>query len=88
VVDRPIKVGDDLTGVAMSRDGQRLYVASDGPETVSVIDTSINWPLPVSIKVGWNPSSVAVSPDGRRVYVANNGSGTVSVIDTGRNRVK
>jgi YVTN family beta-propeller protein len=84
VVDT-ITVGADPNGVAVSRDGTRIYVANGTDGTVSVIDTD-----PVSgdynqvidtITVGSSPRGLAVSPDGASLYVANQGSSTVSVID-------
>jgi YVTN family beta-propeller protein len=94
MVGAPIPVGEDPADVAVSPDGRRVYVANNGSNTVSVIDTTSNTvageptkagegPIPV----GLAPEGVAVSPEGKRLYVANAASDTVSVIDTGSNKV-
>jgi YVTN family beta-propeller protein len=84
-----IGVGTKPSGVVVSPDGQRLYVANTGSGTVSVINTATGRRIDASpsifstdIKVGSSPSGLALSPDGNRLYVANTGSGTVSVITT------
>jgi YVTN family beta-propeller protein len=71
--------------VAVSPDGRKVYVANDGSETVSVIDTATNM---VIATIGTRGSvGIAVSPDGGRVYAANLGDQSLSVIDTGTNTV-
>jgi YVTN family beta-propeller protein len=74
---------------------QNAYIANEGSNTVSVIDTATNT-LTATIPVGKQPFRVAVSPDGSKVYVtntnlfgisSNSGSGSVSVIDTATNSV-
>jgi YVTN family beta-propeller protein len=81
-----------LTGVAVTPDGSKVYVANSGGgngNTVSVIDTATNM-VTTTIPVGSDPIGVAVTPDGSTVYVANSGGGngnTVSVIDTATNIV-
>jgi YVTN family beta-propeller protein len=62
------------------------YVANNGFDTVSVIDTATNTVV-TTIPVGVNPEGVAITPDGTRAYVTNNTSNTVSVIDTTTNTV-
>jgi YVTN family beta-propeller protein len=53
----------------VSPDGRRVYVANDGSEDVSVIDTATN---AVIATIGTRGSiGIAVSPDGDRVYAAN-----------------
>ncbi|HST29157.1 MAG TPA: YncE family protein [Rudaea sp.] len=75
-------------GVAVSPDGNRVYVANHDGNSVSVIDTNpadagtYNTVI-ATIDVGANPVGLAVSPDGSKVYVGNSGSngpGVVSVI--------
>jgi uncharacterized protein (TIGR03437 family) len=63
----------------------RAYVANNGDNTVSVIDTSSNTVV-ATIHVGSGPEGVALTPDGTRLYVANDG-GAVWVIDTSNNTV-
>jgi YVTN family beta-propeller protein/autotransporter-associated beta strand protein len=81
-----ITVGSDPFGVAVSPDGSRAYVTTDGSSAVSVIDTATNT-VAATIGVGNTPLGVAVSPDGSRAYVANEFSNTVSVINTTTNTV-
>ena len=74
---------------ALLLDGNRLYVANTGSNSVSVIDTTTYKLIDTnpslsgtqSISVGSSPSALALGPGGR-LYVANTGSNTVSVIDT------
>lgn len=83
-----IPVGKFPAGVAVSPDGQRVYVANNQSDTVSVVD-SVTYRVVATIPVGVNPTGLAVSPDGQRVFVANTGRapggsdarpGTVTVI--------
>ena len=83
-------MGTTPSGVVVSPDGQRLYVANTGSNTVSVINTATGQRIDATpsnifstdISVGSSPGALAVSADGKRLYVANTGSGTVSVINT------
>ena len=63
-----------------------LYVANNGDNTVSVIDTATNTVV-ATIPVGAGASGVAVTPDGTKVYVTNSASNNVSVIGTATNTV-
>lgn len=78
---KTITVGRSPQGVAVSPDGKFLYVANNGANTVSVVDTSTNV-VKAGIPVGNSPRNIAVSPDGSKLYITNYLSGTVSVIDT------
>jgi YVTN family beta-propeller protein len=62
------------------------YIANQGDNTVSVIDTA-NDAVTATIPVGNGPLAVAISPDGKKAYVANYQSDTISVIDTATNTV-
>jgi YVTN family beta-propeller protein len=86
-----ISVGGDPTGVAVTPDGTRAYVISNGG-TVSVIDTVTNSVLTTFslVNVG-GLRAVAISPDGTRVYVSHllhtPQIGVLSTIDTVTNQV-
>ena len=63
-------------GVAVSPDGDALYVANSGSDTVSQFDVDATDGTLSSKRVvgaGDAPADLAVSPDGGSVYVANNG---------------
>jgi len=74
------------TGVAVTPNGRKVYVANQSSATVSVIDTAAS-AVTATIPVGNVPTGVAVTPDGLKVYVANVNSDSVSVIDTAKNKV-
>ena len=74
-------------GVAVSPDGNRLYVTDGGGNRLFVIDTTANHAIVGIVPVGQRPFGVAVSPDSRRVYVANQIDNTVSIIDGRSNAV-
>jgi YVTN family beta-propeller protein len=67
--------------IALSPDGNFLYVANTTSNLVDVIDATIHRRVK-QISVGLEPVSVAVRPDGKEVWVANHVSDSVSVIDT------
>ena len=78
------------SGIAVSPDGTRLYVAnrpqySLSVGTVSVIDLTERQVI-ATIPVGVAPLGVAVDPTGKRVFVANEGSSSLSVIDATTNQ--
>jgi YVTN family beta-propeller protein len=76
-----IPVGDCPTGVAVSRDGGRVYVANSLDDTLSVIDAATNTVDRV-VAVRNRPTGVAVSPNGQTIYVTNRYDDSVSIIDT------
>ncbi|MFF4294146.1 beta-propeller fold lactonase family protein [Streptomyces vinaceus] len=73
-----IDVGDDPNGVAVSPDGNRVFVANRLSDTVSLVLPAADAAL--SVPVGDNPVGVAVSPDGTRAYVTNTISNNMTVI--------
>lgn len=78
-----ITVGTNPQGLAITPDGQYLYVANVGSNTVSVINTATD--LVIKTITGFDkPSSVTINPAGTKAYVTNSrfgGANTVSVID-------
>ncbi len=94
----PIAIGtgsdrDTVSGIAVSPDGRRLYVAQSGPSPrISVIDTTTGKTTGHPIPIGPSSESVylsgiGVSPDGRAVYVIRNTPPTgIWVIATLTNR--
>jgi len=57
-------------GLALSPDGQRLYVAEAGINAVAVIDIP-EMKVLGHIPTGWFPSKLKVSPDGKKLIIAN-----------------
>ena len=96
-VVKTVAVGRSPVAVAVSPDGQRVYVANEEPNvtgtgdlfntgTVTVIATGTNTVL-TTVEAGYLPADVAVSPDGTKLYVTNLGPSPddpsgISVIDT------
>ncbi|WP_300658342.1 cytochrome D1 domain-containing protein [Hydrogenophaga sp.] len=58
------------SGASFSAD--KVYVANEGADTVSVIDTT-SFKTLASVRVGKMPHNVQVSPDGKFAWVTNNG---------------
>ncbi|MCK7577006.1 MAG: chitobiase/beta-hexosaminidase C-terminal domain-containing protein [Chromatiales bacterium] len=74
-------------GVAVSPDGNRLYVTDGAGNRLFVIDTTANHAVVGIVPVGKKPYGVSVSPDSKRVYVANTDDNTVSVVDGRSNQI-
>jgi YVTN family beta-propeller protein len=66
--------------MALSPDGQRIFVVCEGTDEVRVVDTK-SAQVVAQVPVGHQPRGIVLSPDGRLVYVTNSWSDTVSVID-------
>src|SRR5438445_260634 len=65
-----IQVGSTPTGVAVTPDGNHLYVVNNQAASVTVIDTriaTVTHTVPVDVL----PQYVAVSPDGATTYVSH-----------------
>ena len=78
----PDQVGKTPCEVAITPDGRTAYVANEGSESVSVINTQTGETGRLTDQVGNDPETIAVAPDGKTAYVVNYGSESVSVIDT------
>ncbi len=79
-----ITVGNNPTGIAITPNGQYVYVTNYGSNTVSVINTTTNTVTSV-INVG-TPRDIAITPNGQYVYVTNF-NGIVSIINTATNSI-
>jgi YVTN family beta-propeller protein len=66
---------------AVTRDGSRVYVPVEGPDTVVVIDAGAH-EVRTEIPVPPLPHSIEFTLDGTRGYVADHTSNVVTVIDT------
>lgn len=69
------------SGVAITPDGNYLYVAGQASANVLVVSTASN-SVVANIPVGYTPVELAVTPDGSQVFVVNRASYSVSVIST------
>ena len=81
-----IPVGVEPQNVAITPNGQRVYVSNTVSGTVSVIDTASRQVIS-TILAGTEPYGIALTPNGTKLYVANARSNDVSVIDTATNAV-
>jgi YVTN family beta-propeller protein len=72
-VSAPITVGNAPLAVAISPDGQTLWVANSYSGSVSPVDTA-NRTAGTPIAVDGAPDALAVSSDGQTVYVADESS--------------
>jgi YVTN family beta-propeller protein len=69
------------SGLALSRDGARLYVTCGGVRgTVEVLDPRTGENA-ATLRAGHTPTAPVLSPDGRTLYVCNRFDNDVSVID-------
>jgi len=67
-------------GLAMSRDGTRLYVSTGRGNKVFVIVPQTEQ-IATSFEVGSRPWGIALSPDEKLLFTANGLSNDVSVVD-------
>jgi YVTN family beta-propeller protein/VCBS repeat-containing protein len=80
----PITVGNNPAGVAVSPQGDRIYVTNFSDSTVTVIDYDARtdaYTVLAPITVGGRPDQIVVNREGNRIFVANSDDETVSVID-------
>lgn len=66
--------------VAVSANGERLFVVCEGTDEVVVYDNRSH-AITRRVHVGRVPKDLTLSPDGKRLYVVNSWSDTVSEID-------
>ena len=85
-----IETGLHPSGMILSPDHSKLYVACPNSDVVSVIDTKTD-EVVENISVhknegapfGSSPNDIAISPDGRFLFVANGTENSICVIETG-----
>jgi mxaJ protein len=83
---RTVRGVSDPEQVSVSRDGRRLYVASEDTGTVVVLNEA-DGRLLATLPVGDEPEGIATSPDGHWVYVTSEAGDEVAVIDTRKDAV-
>jgi YVTN family beta-propeller protein len=86
-----IAVGEHPNAMALSKDGQRLFVACANTNEVWVADLAartakerISIALDPAAPPGSTPNGLGISPDGRTLLVANADNNTVAVVDVSR----
>ena len=76
----PIGAGLKPMGMAMSRDGSKLYVTTGRGKKVVVVETATG-NIATSFEVGDRPWGIALSPDEKLLFTANGPSNDVSIVD-------
>ncbi len=83
-----IQVGLSPGNMALSADGEQLFVTNANSDTVSILDTKTRKVVrtivvepDASLPFGSMPSSVAISPDGTRAFVSCAGNNALAVIE-------
>jgi len=74
-----IAAGTDPSGIAIDLAANRVYVANEFSNSVTVIDGNTN--ATQTVAVGPRPQYIAVNPVTRRVYVSHGGDSSQFVID-------
>ena len=84
-----IEVGLHPSGMVLSPNQEKLYVACANSDIISVISTNtdqvidkISVHLQKDIPFGSAPNALTISPDGKYLYVANGTENAVCVIQT------
>jgi YVTN family beta-propeller protein len=83
---KQIAVGSDPTAMALSRDGQQMFVTNANGDSIGVIDIasdklSRTVSMPMQAGYGASPNAVAVSPINGNVYVAEGGDNRVLILN-------
>ncbi len=82
-----IDVGATPTGMALTPNESRLYVANRDSNNVMVIDTSNNTIIGTPIMVGSGPNDIVSHPNENLMYVCNMFDNSISIINTVTNTV-
>ncbi|MBI3604658.1 MAG: Ig-like domain repeat protein [Nitrospirae bacterium] len=84
-----LSVGTGPVAMALNPLTHRLYVANQGSNDVTVIDSYTNMIVVPSIPVGQGPAAIVVNPQTNMIYVANMNwpTNSVTVIDGATNQV-
>ncbi|NLV44158.1 MAG: beta-propeller fold lactonase family protein [Candidatus Hydrogenedentes bacterium] len=94
-VTTEIEMGLHPSGMALSPDGTRLYVANANSDTVSVIETATDTVAQTlgakpmeRLPFGSAPNALCVSPDGTTLYIANGGNNLLGVLDLASGKMR
>lgn len=66
--------------IALTPDGQHLWVVNPDAGTVTVVETATLAPI-AQLLVGQEPWSLAISPDGRFIYIADRARGELIILN-------
>lgn len=79
---KAIEMGKDARpmGLAIARDGKRVYASLGRGKTIAAIDPATD-SVVGTVEVGTRPWGIALSPDGKKLYSANGPDGNVTVVD-------
>src|SRR5947209_4338776 len=78
-VHPPIAAGSDPSAIAINPVTNKVYVANDLSNDVTVLDGATG--TTTTIAVGTGPQHIAVNPTTNKIYVSNVRASSVSVID-------
>jgi YVTN family beta-propeller protein len=84
MVIKTIQLPNEVTGIAVSKDGSRLYATITSeiwPEGYVCVINESTGKIDRKIKVGHNPRSPVLSPDGSKLFVCNQFNNNISVVD-------
>lgn len=90
-----VETGLHPTALAWDQSRQRLYVANNNADSITVVDTAANrvagtWKLQPFTETapGLAPSALALTPDGKTLLVALGGINAVAVLDAATGRIQ
>lgn len=83
---RVIRGVSDPEQLAVSRDGKKLFIASEDTGTAIIVDATDGHTV-ASLAVGGEPEGMTTSPDGKVVYVTSEADHRVSVIEVASSRI-
>ena len=81
-----VAVGTGPSGLAVNSTTNKIYVANNQSNDISIIDGATNSVTTVADPAA-NPSRVAINPVTNKVYVSHSSSNTISVLDGATNAV-
>jgi len=80
-IEATVQVGLVPFGIAITHEGDRVFVTNQSSNTVSVIDTGSRSVI-ATIPVGAGPSGIGVNPTGTEIWVTDWDAADVEVIDS------
>jgi YVTN family beta-propeller protein len=78
-----VAAGSGPNSLAINPYTNKIYIANQGDNTVTVIDGATN--ITASVPTGGSPFSVGVNPVTNKIYVANGATNNLTVIDGATN---